>query len=65
MVRLVVGSMICKDGILALAASDGGDEMNLAACHKLDSSSPSNQSIQCLAFAVLSICFVVYGSLRV
>lgn len=50
-VHFVVGLMICRDGMRALAASVGGEDMNLADCHILDSSSPSSQFIQCSAFA--------------
>ena len=50
-VYLVMGSIICKDGILALAVSVGGEDMKLAACHMLDLSRPLSQSIQWSAFA--------------
>ena len=50
-VHFVAGSITCKVGIWALAASVDGEEMNLAACHMLDSSRPSSQSIQWSALA--------------
>ena len=43
---LVLGSIICSNGIRVLAALDGGEDMNLAACHMLDSSKPSSHSVQ-------------------
>ena len=50
-VCLVMGSIICKDGILALAVSVGSEDMKLAACHMLDLSRPSSQLIQWSTFA--------------
>ena len=50
-IRLV----ICKDGMHDLAALLGDDEINLAACHMLDSSKPSSQLIQCSALAILML----------
>ena len=51
MVHLVMGSLTIRVGIQVLAASVGGEEMNLDTCHMLVSSSPSNQSIECSALA--------------
>ena len=45
-VHFMMGSNICREGMCALAASVGGEDINLAACHTLESSRPLSQSIQ-------------------
>lgn len=45
-VHFMMGSTICREGMHALATSVGGDNINLAACHMLELSRLSSQSIQ-------------------
>jgi hypothetical protein len=55
MILFIVGSLICRVGILDHPASDAGDVISLLTSHMLDSSTPS---IHCAQYSAL-VCIVV------